>query len=49
MANAGRPAKNHARKVAQELGVESGIIYLIGEPENKFPDSDLSPKFRQRR
>ncbi|XWW94769.1 hypothetical protein V2A60_002717 [Cordyceps javanica] len=39
------PAKNHARKVAQELGVDEGIIYLVGEPERRFPDSDQGPNF----
>ncbi|KAJ6789833.1 hypothetical protein PWT90_08696 [Aphanocladium album] len=43
------PAKNHARKVAHELGVDQGIIYLVGEPERRFPDSDQGPKFRQQR
>ncbi|KGQ09610.1 putative Xaa-Pro aminopeptidase [Beauveria bassiana D1-5] len=43
------PAKNHARKVAQELGVDKGIIYLVGEQERRFPDSDQGPKFRQHR
>lgn len=43
------PAKNHARKVAHELGVDEGIIYLVGEPERRFPDSDQGPKFRQQR
>lgn len=43
------PAKNHARKVAHELGVDKGIVYLVGEPERLFPDSDQGPKFRQQR
>ncbi len=38
-----------ARKVAQELGVDEGFIYLLGEPERKFEYSDQGPTFRQRR
>ena len=43
------PAKSHARKVAKELGVKSGIIYLLGQEEKLYEDSDMGPEFRQRR
>ncbi|KAK4043974.1 metallopeptidase family M24-domain-containing protein [Parachaetomium inaequale] len=43
------PAKTHARKVAKELGVKDGIIYLPGQKEEFYEDSDMGPKFRQRR
>ncbi|QYT02655.1 Aminoacylproline aminopeptidase [Trichoderma simmonsii] len=43
------PAKEHARKVAQKLGVSDGIIYLPGQPENNYEDSDQGPPLRQRR
>ncbi|KAI5863245.1 metallopeptidase family M24-domain-containing protein [Durotheca rogersii] len=43
------PAKLHARKVAEALGVENGIIYLPGQLESTWEDSDLGPPFRQRR
>ncbi|KAI1344309.1 metallopeptidase family M24-domain-containing protein [Xylariaceae sp. FL0016] len=43
------PAKLHARKVAKELGVEHGIIYLPGQLETTWEDSDQGPPFRQRR
>lgn len=43
------PAKAHARKVAKELGVDSGIIYLPGKLEQTWEDSDMGPPFRQRR
>jgi Xaa-Pro dipeptidase len=42
-------AKTHARKVAKELGVKDGIIYLPGQEEKFYEDSDMGPKFRQRR
>ena len=42
-------AKQHARSVAKQLGVETGLIYLIGQPERTYEDSDLSVIFRQRR
>lgn len=43
------PAKQHARKVAKELGTENGIIYLPGQLESTWEDSDQGPPFRQRR
>lgn len=42
-------AKTHARKVAKKLGVKSGIIYLPGQEEKFYEDSDMGPEFRQRR
>lgn len=42
-------AKLHARKVAAELGVTDGLIYLPGEPTRLYEDSDQSPPFKQRR
>lgn len=42
-------AKLHARKVAKELGVEEGLIYLPGLPTPLYEDSDMGPLFRQRR
>jgi Xaa-Pro dipeptidase len=42
-------AKTHARKVAKELGVKAGIIYLPGQEEKFYEDSDMGPEFRQRR
>lgn len=44
-----RPAKEHARKVAKELGVEKGLVYLPGKLEETWEDSDMGPAFRQRR
>jgi Xaa-Pro dipeptidase len=35
--------------VAKELGVKSGIIYLPGQEEKFYEDSDMGPEFRQRR
>ncbi|KAI1861343.1 uncharacterized protein JN550_010873 [Neoarthrinium moseri] len=43
------PAREHAKKVAKELGVENGIIYLPGKLEQNWEDSDMGPPFRQRR
>ncbi|KAL2131026.1 hypothetical protein VTI74DRAFT_5616 [Chaetomium olivicolor] len=43
------PAKTHARKVANELGVKNGVIYLPGQVEELYEDSDMGPEFRQRR
>ncbi|KAH6849750.1 putative Xaa-Pro aminopeptidase [Chaetomium sp. MPI-CAGE-AT-0009] len=43
------PAKTHARKVAHELGVKQGLIYLPGQDEKYYEDSDMGPTFRQRR
>ncbi|CAK7206414.1 hypothetical protein SEUCBS139899_009206 [Sporothrix eucalyptigena] len=43
------PAKLHAQKVAKELGVKEGLIYLPGLPTQLYEDSDMGPQFRQRR
>ncbi|PHH67925.1 hypothetical protein CDD83_6344 [Cordyceps sp. RAO-2017] len=43
------PAKLHARRVAAELGVDDGLVYLQGQPEAELRDSDQSVPFRQRR
>lgn len=43
------PAKLHARKVAKILGAQNGIIYLPGQVEETWEDSDQGPPFRQRR
>ncbi|KAF4809035.1 putative Xaa-Pro aminopeptidase [Colletotrichum siamense] len=43
------PAKLHARKVAAELNVSDGLIFLPGEPSREYEDSDMGPAFRQRR
>ncbi|KAF6825569.1 xaa-pro dipeptidase [Colletotrichum plurivorum] len=43
------PAKLHARKVAEELRVSDGLIFLPGEPSRSYEDSDMGPTFRQRR
>jgi len=43
------PAKLHARKVAKELDVPSGLIFLPGQLEKTYEDSDMGPAFRQRR
>ncbi|KAK9775688.1 putative Xaa-Pro aminopeptidase [Seiridium cardinale] len=41
--------KEHAKKVAQQLGVDHGIIYLPGQLEQAWEDSDMEAPFRQRR
>ncbi|KAL1875753.1 hypothetical protein VTK73DRAFT_9814 [Phialemonium thermophilum] len=43
------PAKEHARKVAAELGADHGVIYLVGQTSQLYEDSDMAPEFRQRR
>ncbi|KAL2262421.1 hypothetical protein VTK26DRAFT_1371 [Humicola hyalothermophila] len=43
------PAKAHARKVARELGVQTGLIYLPGQQQQLYEFSDMGPEFRQRR
>ncbi|KAA8900332.1 peptidase M24, structural domain-containing protein [Sphaerosporella brunnea] len=43
------PAKQHARNVAARLPTHDGLIYLKGMPSQLFEDSDMAPKFRQRR
>lgn len=44
-----RTAKQHARKVAAQLGVTHGLIYLVGQPTILLDDSDQAIAFRQRR
>ncbi|KAI8947333.1 peptidase M24, structural domain-containing protein [Xylaria longipes] len=43
------PAKLHARKVAEALGSREGIIFLPGQWDVNWEDSDQGPPFRQRR
>ncbi|KAI0906759.1 peptidase M24, structural domain-containing protein [Ustulina deusta] len=43
------PAKLHARKVAKALGSQAGIIFLPGQWDVNWEDSDQGPPFRQRR
>lgn len=43
------PAKTHAQKVVKELGVQSGLIFLPGQDDKSYEDSDMGPAFRQRR
>ncbi|KAJ1337445.1 Xaa-Pro dipeptidase [Microdochium nivale] len=43
------PAKCHARKVAEQLGADHGLIYLPGQVELSYEDADQGPPFRQRR
>ncbi|KAF1995721.1 hypothetical protein P154DRAFT_580595 [Amniculicola lignicola CBS 123094] len=43
------PAKQHARRVAEKLGVSEGFIYLAGEPTRNNEDSDMPAPYRQRR
>ncbi|KAI0976429.1 peptidase M24, structural domain-containing protein [Xylaria arbuscula] len=43
------PAKLHARKVAKALGAQDGLIFLPGQWEVNWEDSDQGPPFRQRR
>jgi Xaa-Pro dipeptidase len=43
------PAKAHARAVAARLPTNDGLIYLEGMYSQLFEDSDMPPKFRQRR
>lgn len=44
-----RTAKQHARKVAAQLGATHGLIYLVGQPTILLDDSDQAIAFRQRR
>lgn len=44
-----RLAKQHARRVADFLGVAKGLIYLPGAPTAYLEDSDQFVPFRQRR
>ncbi|KAF2024316.1 putative Xaa-Pro aminopeptidase [Setomelanomma holmii] len=43
------PAKQHARRVQEKLGVEQGLIYLAGQEPKNNEDSDMPAPFRQRR
>ncbi|KAH7066784.1 hypothetical protein BKA63DRAFT_571187 [Paraphoma chrysanthemicola] len=43
------PAKQHARRVQEKLGVVEGLIYLAGQPAKNNEDSDMPAPFRQRR
>ncbi|KAJ4391435.1 hypothetical protein N0V93_005052 [Gnomoniopsis smithogilvyi] len=43
------PAKTHARKVKDELNVTSGLVYLDGQVEKHWEDTDGDMPFRQRR
>ncbi|KAI0875063.1 peptidase M24, structural domain-containing protein [Hypoxylon argillaceum] len=42
-------AKLHARKVAEALGSKEGVVYLPGQWDVNWEDSDQGPPFRQRR
>lgn len=44
-----RSAKTHARKVAAELGAKHGLVFLPGQEDKLYEDSDMGPEFRQRR
>ncbi|KAF5849139.1 hypothetical protein GGP41_006033 [Bipolaris sorokiniana] len=43
------PAKQHARRVQEKMGIEHGLIYLPGQPARNNEDSDMPAPFRQRR
>ncbi|KAF2999474.1 hypothetical protein E8E13_008400 [Curvularia kusanoi] len=43
------PAKQHARRVQEKLGIDEGLIYLAGQPARNNEDSDMPAPFRQRR
>ncbi|KAJ2969348.1 hypothetical protein NUW58_g10011 [Xylaria curta] len=43
------PAKLHVAKVAKALGSKDGIIFLPGQWDVNWEDSDQGPPFRQRR
>ncbi|KAF3913254.1 hypothetical protein AA313_de0208973 [Arthrobotrys entomopaga] len=43
------PAKSHARRVAKQLGITEGLIYLVGEPSRNNEDSDMEAYWRQKR
>lgn len=43
------PAKQHAQRVAEKLGVEKGLIYLLGQYAYNQEDSDQPKTWRQRR
>ncbi|KAI9932101.1 hypothetical protein AWENTII_010427 [Aspergillus wentii] len=42
-------AKQHARRVAAQLGISTGLVYLVGQPTVNWSDSDQERLFRQRR
>jgi len=42
-------AKEHARKVAQNLAADSGLVFIPGESTVHYEDSDMGPAFHQRR
>ncbi|KAF2194812.1 hypothetical protein K469DRAFT_706295 [Zopfia rhizophila CBS 207.26] len=43
------PAKQHAQRVKEKLGVPDGLIYLPGSRNRNNEDSDMPAPFRQRR
>ncbi|EPS41280.1 hypothetical protein H072_4860 [Dactylellina haptotyla CBS 200.50] len=43
------PAKSHVRRVAKELGITEGLIYLCGEISQNNEDSDMAAFWRQKR
>ncbi|KAG8630460.1 hypothetical protein KVT40_002079 [Elsinoe batatas] len=43
------PAKQHAQRVAREIGVNQGLVYLQAAPTKLLEDSDQYREFRQRR
>lgn len=43
------PAKQHARRVASELGGKAGLVYLPGQATRMLDDSDQALPFRQLR
>ncbi|KAK4556812.1 hypothetical protein LTR86_006383 [Recurvomyces mirabilis] len=43
------PAKAHARRVAEKLGDDKGLIVLAAAPSLLWPDSDMPQPFRQDR
>lgn len=43
------PAKQHARRVAERLKADEGLIYLQATPKRHLEDSDQEEPFRQRR
>lgn len=43
------PAKTHARAVAKHLPTKSGLVLVAGQVAANYEDSDMAPRFRQRR
>ncbi|OAX80407.1 hypothetical protein ACJ72_05258 [Emergomyces africanus] len=43
------PAKQHAKRVAAQIGRDNGLIYLMGQKSILYEDSDQERAFRQRR